>query len=387
MNTTLVNHGRKALTVKVAIAALLAACIAMIVGGSQAKAASGDPFNASFNYAGLNVDVTLAQLDELVLDGTGDSLEFNGTYTDNAGNFTLPEATGLSFPDIALDLGSGVNLNASIGLDDNATGNYNSTTGVMSVEAPINLTIGVSDVSALPIPGLGSGPLTCKFAPINLSLSTAKGWPHAGSAFANPATIENGALAGAWRSKPAAVALDGPQATCDLIAGVLKDVGGLWLANSTSPISSMPDATQPKPTKANCEELGKVGTFPNCTDPVPTECDEGFEGTPPNCTPIVPPAKAAITVTKKATVKAGKTVKIKVTVKNTGGKTLTGKLALSSSNKQVSASPKSVSISLAGGKSVTKTITVKAAKKAKGKATITAKLGAVKGTSAITVKK
>lgn len=384
MNTTLVNHGRKALTVKVALVALLAAFVALVAGAGQAKAAQGDPFNATFNYAGLNVDVTLAQLDELVLDGTGDSLSLSGTYTDNSGNFTLPKNTGLTFPDIALPLTDGVDLNANIALNADGSGNYNSSTGAMSLDLPVALTIGVSDVAALPIPGLGSGPLTCKFAPISISMSTSKGWPHAGSAFANPATIQNGALAGAWRSKPAATVIAGQQATCDLIAGVLKDVGGLWLANSTNTITTMPAATEAKPGKMTCAELGKVGTYPNCEDPV---CPEGQEGTPPDCTPILTDAKAVVTVAKTATVKAGKTVKIKVTVKNTGGKTLTGSLAISSNNKQVTASPKSSAISLAGGASVVKTITVKAAKKAKGKATITAKVGAVSAKSTVTVKK
>ena len=362
MNTTLVNHGRKALTVKVALAALLAACVALVFGANNAKAMNaGDPFNAEFQYAGLNVDVTLAQLDEMVLDGTGDSLLISGTYSNSNGDLTLPKNTGLTFPQILLPLTEGVDLNANIELASDGTGNYNPSTGVMSLELPVALTIGVSDVSALPIPGLGSGPLTCKFSPINISLSTENGWPHDGYAFADPATVENGALAGAWRSKPPVTAVEGAQATCDLIGGVLKDVGGLWLANSTTPLSSMPAATSSKPSVETCEEHGQVGTFPDCETPV-TECDPGFEGTPPNCTKILSDGKVgSLTITKKATVKAGKSVKIKVTVKNTGEKTLKTKLTLSSSNKKVAASPKSVSLSIAGGKSITKTITVKAA--------------------------
>ena len=169
MNTTLVNHGRKALTVKVALAALLAACVALVFGANNAKAMNaGDPFNAEFQYAGLNVDVTLAQLDEMVLDGTGDSLLISGTYSNSNGDLTLPKNTGLTFPQILLPLTEGVDLNANIELASDGTGNYNPSTGVMSLELPVALTIGVSDVSALPIPGLGSGPLTCKFSPISI---------------------------------------------------------------------------------------------------------------------------------------------------------------------------------------------------------------------------
>jgi hypothetical protein len=117
--------------------------------------------------------------------------------------------------------------------------------------------------------------------------------PHAGSAFADPATIENGALAGAWRSKPAATVIEGAQATCDLIAGVLKPVGGLWLANSSSIISPMPTATAAKPGPETCEESGKVGTFPNCEDPVVEECPEGTTGVFPTAPRSLSPRRTS----------------------------------------------------------------------------------------------
>ena len=101
MNSTFVTTAPKGLAVKVALAALLAACVALILGAGNAKASTaGAPINADFNHAGLNVDVTLAQLDELVLDSDDpDPLSIAGTYKDANGNFTLPKATGLDFPD------------------------------------------------------------------------------------------------------------------------------------------------------------------------------------------------------------------------------------------------------------------------------------------------
>ena len=88
----------------------------------------------------------------------------------------------------------------------------------------------------------------------------------------------------------------------------------------------------------------------------------------------------------KATIKAGKKGKIKVTVKNTGDAAFSGKVTLKSSNKQVKVA-KSVQIKVAAGKSATKTIVVKTTKKAKGKATITAKVGGKSGKGKVTIKK
>ena len=394
MNTTLVSNGRKALTVKVALAALLAACVALAFGANGAKAANvGDPFEADFNYAGLNVDVTLAQIDQLVLEGEGEPLKIRGEYTNTNGDFSLPKETGLQFPDISIPITDDVNLSANIGLDKAGTGHYDESTGDLDIDASIALTIGVDDIGALPseyqaIFGGGTGALKCVLAPIDVSLSTQKGWPHDGYPFADKENRTDGAIAGAWRSKPDATVVPGmgSQATCDLIGGVLKDVGGLWLANSTTPLSEMPDATEPKPDPANCEEIGKVGDWPECEDPV---CPEGQEGTYPDCHEKPDDTKKAViskvTVTK-ATIKAGKKGKIKVTVKNTGNGDFSGKVTLRSNNKQVKVA-KSVSIKVGAGKSATKTIVVKTTKKAKGKATITAKVSGKSGKGKVTIKK
>lgn len=213
--------------------------------------------------------------------------------------------------------------------------------------------------------------------------------PHAGSAFADPATIENGALAGAWRSKPAATVIEGAQATCDLIAGVLKPVGGLWLANSSSIISPMPTATAAKPGPETCEESGKVGTFPNCEDPVVEGCPEGTTGVFPDCTPIVVPAanisKVAVTLAK-GSIKKGKKTTVTIKVTNSGTKSATVTVAIKSSSGQVKA-PKSVKVTVGAKKTVSKRITLSATKKAKGKATITATANKKSGKSVLTVKK
>ena len=74
-----------------------------------------------------------------------------------------------------------------------------SSTGAMSMDLSLALTLGVDDLEALsqelPI-DLGTGSLKCKFAPLDVALSSGNGWPHPGSPFADKANLEDGALAG-----------------------------------------------------------------------------------------------------------------------------------------------------------------------------------------------
>ena len=389
MNTILVNHGRKALTAKVAVAALLAAFVALVVGAGNAKAANaGDPIDVDYNYAGIYVELAaLGEVDQL-LDSAADPIEMTGTYSDSAGNFSVPKTGGLAFPTIAVPVGP-AQIDGDIALIEDGTGNYNESTGAMSLDLKISLTLGVDDMSALPsevatILGGGSGPLTCVFSPIDISLSTSGGWPHPGKVFGDKAALTDGALAGAWLSKPDVTQLAGRAGTCDLIANVLTVVGGIWLANSTATIDeeNWADATDPKPCPA-----GQVrNELQACVEPEEEKCPAGTTGTPPKCQKNVAPGKVgSLTITKKKTVKAGKNVKIKIKVKNTGGKTFTGKINLKSNKKTVKV-PKSISVSIGAKKTVTKTITVKTTKKAKGKAKITAKIGGKTAKSVITVK-
>jgi hypothetical protein len=365
--------------------------LGLAIGANQANASTvGGHIDPEFNYVGLNVSAAGSEVDSLVLEPPADPIGIHGTYTDTAGNFNVPKTGGLEFPPVSVAISSAT-IDGEIGLTEDGTGNYNEATGAMSMNLKLSLTLGVDDVAVLAdeldIPLPGSGALACKLAPLDVQFSTANGWPHEGSAFTNKAGLEDGALAGAWRYKPTISTVEGDPTLCGIIGGFLGDVGGIWLGNdSTESLTDMPIATGPKPPKYECAEDGLEGTPPNCTEPVEQVCDEGYEGTFPDCTKILTPAKAVVSITKKATVKAGKKVKIKVTVKNTGEKALTGKLVLSSNNKKVTASPKKISVNVAGGRSVTKTITVKASKKAKGKATISAKLSGKTAKSTVKVK-
>jgi len=332
------------------------------------------------------------------VDGGGNplgALEVRGTYSDNVGNFTLPQATGLDFPDIALDLGDGIVIDGKIGLTEAATGNYNVATGALSMNPKISLTLGTPEISALPDPvgGLGSGPLECEFAPLDVSLSTAPAnWPAPGQLFTDKVNLTGGAVAGAWNVKPQVNTIAGGT-LCGIIGGFLDPVGGLYLANSGDPILSIPSPTGSKPLPQPCPAgtTGEPGTpAEDCIPDVVEECTPPQIGTFPDCVdPIDEPGPAEITkvaVTGPGKIKAGKKVKLTVKVTNTGEQASGSiKVTLKSTNKQVKV-PKSVTVNVPAGKTASKKITVKAGKKAKGKATITAKYGSKSGKKSLKVK-
>jgi len=375
---TSINGTRVAVSAMLAAVAFLA--LALAFSGNAKASTAGDPISPEFNYVGLAIGTSLAgDVDELVLEPPTPAIGINGTYTDGNGNFSVPKEGGLNFPPVTVDLDL-LEINGEIELTKAGSGHFDEATGDMDLDLSLALTLGVDDIAALAqeigIALPGEGPLACQLAPLDVSLSTKRGWPHAGSAFADKENLEDGAVAGYWRAKPGIKAVLGSQQVCGIIGNLLLPVGGLWLANHTGPFSGMPAATETKPKPETCAEHNLEGNFPDCHPPQPDPCPEGFEGTPPdNCTKIQRPAAAVLTVNKKnVTAKAGKKVKIKVTIKNTGDKELAGKVAVKSNNKKVKATPKSVSVKVAGGGKVTKTITVKVAKKAKGKAVITAKI-------------
>lgn len=383
---------------KLAVGALLAAAafMALAFSATSAKASTpGADIQPEFNYVGLFVGTTVAgNVDNLVLepdskDGNGDPLpplKINGKYTDANGNFTVPKNGGLVFPPLAVDLDLLV-IDGKIGLTEDGVGHYDEATGAMSLDLKLALELGVDDLEALSnevgIP-LGTGELACEFAPLSISAGTDKGWPHPGKVFADKANLENGAIAGAWRSKPAARATEGDQSVCNIIGGFLKPVGGIWLANSSETITDMPDATTPEPSPETCEEHGQEGTFPDCVDPV---CPEGQVGTPPDCNdPPKPVCKVGQVKVSKAKVKAGKRAKVRVTVKNNGTAACKGKVALKS-NKKFAKVAKNIQFNVKPGKSQTKAVVVRTTRKAKGKVRITATFMKKKGNGVVTVQK
>jgi hypothetical protein len=245
----------------------------------------------------------------------------------------------------------------------------------MTFNPSISLTIGVSDVAGLPIPGLGTGALRCQLAPLSVGLSTSNGWPGPGNNFdPGSGSLKNGAASGAWDVKPEIVATEGQQSTCDLIGGLLEPVGGLWLAQSETPILTLPAFTSPKPE--------------------PAVCGDGFTGDPPNCVAIPPkPAKVAIpSKPKSVIIKRGRTGIVKVAVKNTGELSATSVKVCGTISARFAKAPRCVVLgTIAAGASKSASLKLTAGKKAKGKTTLKIKVtsavgGSTTSTAPITVK-
>lgn len=366
----------------------------------SAGSVAGEPVTAEFNYAGLFIGTTVAgDIDALVhRPGDGDPIRIKGVYTDSNGNFSVAKEDGFEFPPLAIDLGVLV-IDGKIGLSENGSGNYNEATGAMSTDLSLALELGVDDLEVLGneigIP-LGTGALTCEFAPLNVAFSTDNEWPAPGKNFEDRENLVDGALAGAWRSKPAAVAKVGDQSVCDLIGGFLKPVGGIWLANSTETIDEMPGWYGcPVPNSLQSQQPckgyppicsgGKVGTFPDCVDKA---CPPSMTGEWPNCV-VVDPMTELTRLTigpKKRKVRAGRTSTLRVRVDaRVGMGPDRFRIKLRSSNRRVRV-PKSVQVKLRGSTGFV-TIRVKTARKATGSAVITASYDGLKAATKVTVRK
>ncbi len=396
MRETNGRQRRVSTKLKAAVGALLA-IFAFGATGAQAASTPGGPIQTDFNYVGINVTALGNELNQLVLTPTTPDpagapgaflppLKMNGVYSDALGNFTLPKATGFDFPKLAVSIGPAA-IEAEIGLTDDAHGTYDDATGAMSLDAKISLTLGtdhLEDIEGLPISG--EGKLKCQVAPLNVAMSTnAINWPAPGTLFGTTtsAAPAEGAISGYWNTKPKVKSLVTENASlCPLIGGLLEPVGGLFLANSSAEITDLPAATDAKPAPKPCP-AGTTGTpgtpTEDCKLIPPPQCEEGTTGTFPNCVPIVipPPEPTPFKVSKVAIsgpgkVKAGKQVKLKIKVTNSGETGGVTTVFLKSSNKKVKL-PKKLKVTILPGKTTVRTIAAKAAKKAKGKAKITAK--------------
>jgi hypothetical protein len=359
----------EALKMRAGMAALIAAAslaILALAAAPGAKAANaGDEFQVGFNHVGIAVGAAiLGDVNQMILkpsDGIG-TLEMNAEYTNSSGDFVVPQDGGLVFPPLNLNF-DGIEIGGTLGLDDDATGNYNEATGAMTLAAKISLTLGVSDAGALAPGVVPNGPLECKLSPINAYMSTGYGWPAAGDPF-TPGGFTEGALSGAWTVKPPFIQLQGT--SCALLRGIFADVGGLWLGNYTVESANLPASTASKPAVNSCP-VGLEGNGTNCAVPLPRAILGGLSF-----------------ASSKATAKRGKTVSLVVRVRNTGNAAGTATVALSSSSKAVTL-PKTVRINVPAGATGQATVKVKAGKKA-GKATITAKLASASTKATVTVK-
>ncbi len=356
------------------VAAVLVALMASFAFVNAASAA--DSVKSEFNDAWIK----LPALDALTkgsihaLDPADTSIpkvNLNGEYDAGTGKVSY-KASEFSFPRQSFEVLGG-DLNLDIVAMNDFTGTYNKDTGALKVDLPLKLVVDGAGLS-----------LKCELRPLNIGLDSGgaavnfstEDLPNnelGGAPFAGPSGA--GSVIGGWTNVTPASNVFGVAAygkteatmTTDCKDTIALLTGGdanqsfdgiIWLGGTTTYTKGPDDPQCP---------AGQVGTYPDCKDPV------------------TPGKISKITITKKATVKAGKKVKIKVKVTNSGGSAVNGKVALKSTNKKVKV-PKKIAVKIAAGKTVTKTIVVKAAKKAKGKATITASISGKKAKSKITVK-
>ncbi|MGB0121095.1 MAG: hypothetical protein WBP55_09110, partial [Solirubrobacterales bacterium] len=345
------RSSRLSTKLKTTVLAFLAVLMVGAIGTSSATAAQ--QLELSFNDSWIKVDSleSLGTSTFHALDPASDpplSVDVAGALAEN-GDFLAPPAS-FEFPDQEIDGGEGIGvITLSITAAKDITGNFNQASGAFTGVLPVTLTVDA--------PGFG---VKCAIENMNIQLASsgsADFGEEAGTLSGTPLNNGQIALLGSWTG----VTIDDvtdvaptPAGTCALIIGGLIGEadsfdGSIWLSGSAV-VSGEVDPTE-------CP-AGQVGTPPNCVD------DEG------------PKTAAAFTKVKvspaKGTIKAGKKLTLKVKVTNSGGTDGTAKIVLKSSNKQVKA-PKTVKVKVAAGKTVTKKITLKAGKKAKGKAVVTAK--------------
>ncbi|MCO5314562.1 MAG: hypothetical protein M9938_00125 [Solirubrobacterales bacterium] len=339
MREDLGRTGRVSNKVKAALVALIAVFAMAGFGASQASAAK--QVKIDFTDSWIGVDALPGGGVFHAIDPADDpplTVSLTGNLADN-GTFTTPKSA-FNFPPQVIPVEGFGNINLNITAENDITGTYNQSTGAFSATLPLKLEVVALD-----------GAMTC-WVPLNIPLATSgsknfgpEGGDKAGTPFANG----TGAALGSWTD----VTVDkvtGPNAeqteACQTI------IGGLMQSNS---ITSFDGSIW----------LGGTATVTGSN---------------------VTPAKVGkITAAKKGKIKKGKTATIKVQVKNTGGTTLTGKLAIKSSNKQVKA-PKSAKLNVKPGKTQTIKVKVKASKKAKGKAKITFSAGGKKAVTTLSVK-
>lgn len=378
MRETTGRSRRVSTKLKAAFVALLAIFAVSVVSATSAQAA--DKLDITFNdgwikipaleVAGLQPIHALDPADpnNLEVTMTGDLDAAAGTFTSKASDFT--------FPDQSFEVTEGSFITLKISAAEDFTGSYVPSSGAFSASLPLKLVVDAPSFS-----------VKCELKPLTIPLNSSGaaidfgsfGDPpsapnlKSGSAFAAPSNA--GAANGSWTNVTAANNVTGIAAYDKTEAEMTDACKALIGAFTGDPEASFDGSLW----------LGGSSKVTHTEDPV---CTPPQVGTPPNCeTPATPFAVSKVAVTPgKATAKAGKTVKLKVAVTNSGQTAGSATVALKSTNKKVTL-PKSVKVSVAAGKTAIKTIVVKVNKKAKGKATITAKSGSKSGKSVLTIKK
>jgi hypothetical protein len=274
-------------------------------------------------------------------DLTGNAVTVTGTPDTGAPGFGLP--SGFQFPVMVVPNPlDGSPVPVTIASSGNLTGTYDSGTGALTLNGPIEARV---------LTGINSNPLGsyCSLALEGLSLSTASNTDFPGVPFTSGLT-GSGALTGVYNITQDAVSVG--SADCATVNQVSKGAGSVWVSNNIAEPPVCPDGT--------------TGIPPNC---VPDNCPTGQIGTPPNCVP----AKATISkvaVSGPSKIKVRKSAAFKVKITNSGNISATG-VRLRVSGRGIAANSNVGTV----GAGVTRTVTVRVRPQRTGK---------VKGTFKVT---
>lgn len=348
------SRGRVSNKLKAALLTLVAIFAISGIGVSQASAAQ--QVSMTFNDAWIKLPSMQALLGSLhaidPADGKGVTVNLKGDLDPATGKVSY-KASEFNFPRQSFEVLPGKSLNLDIAATQDFGGTFDPKTGAGTAQLPLKLVV---DSEALS--------LKCEAQPLNIALDTA-----AASADFN---LKDGPVV----TKSSAIFAPPSGA-----GAMLGNWTGVTIANNVTGVAAYGKDEAAMTTA--CKTLLAAllgGGNPN----TPLDGTIWLGGT---ATVISAPAQVGkITAPKKGKVKKGKATVIKVKVSNTGDATLTGKLAVKSSNKQVKA-PKSVKLNVAAGATRTVKVRVKAKKKAKGKAKITFTAGGKKAVTTLTVKK
>jgi hypothetical protein len=225
--------------VRRARAACLGAVVACAVSAGTAGSAQAQtvPFSTSFDNAVLNVN----GLESDILDSP-DTATITGDIDSATGDFTIPAATGLSFPPFSEEVILGLTVTITVTPLEDLTGTLeggagaptgNVTTDPTNFRTLIDLTVSsTTNHCRIDLPfafsTLADYPAPYKGDPFDVNLP---GTP----------PLTNGAMVTSWQSltvEPVTPGVD----DCSLVASFVQGPGGLWLAQGL---------TAPTPTSAS----------------------------------------------------------------------------------------------------------------------------------------
>ncbi|HTU14404.1 MAG TPA: hypothetical protein VMF31_04345 [Solirubrobacterales bacterium] len=288
-------------------------------------------------------------------------ITLNGTETNGQLSFPAALNPGTQFPYMHFNHPLEKDLKVPLTFrlrDPGLTGTYDAATGDATLSGKMDLIIITGTGTSFPLPDglsdLAVPPLglfaRCRGADMDVNLSTRTQAPITGQPFSGGFGV-NGAMSGALRVPDLASENGGD---CSLAGPASRGPGALWLSNGV---------VEPIPQPPTCREDSRL------------------------C-PTVPYSEVStVRVTpRKKTVRAGGKTKLKVRITNDGTEEASGiSVSIKSPKRKVKA-PDRFTVDVPAGGTAIKTLVVKARKKARGKAMISATANEVRGSAVLKIK-